>query len=119
MTKIFDLSTPAKRFRFLAVWEAITWAALLVAMFFKWVLGYEEAIAIPGMVHGVFGFIPFVIISFVTAYALKWDIKTLFLALVSSAPPFGTLVFEWWAAKNGKLAELSAPGTHENAPAAV
>ncbi|MEU5843893.1 DUF3817 domain-containing protein [Rhodococcus sp. NPDC047139] len=117
MTRILDVSTPAKRFRLIAIWEAVTWLALLIAMFFKWVLGYEEAIAIPGMVHGVAGFIPFVLISFVTAFALKWDLKTTFLALVSSVPPFGTIVFERWAVRTGRLAELSAPGTREEVAA--
>ena len=32
MLSFFDLTTPAKRFRFVAVAEAITWAVLLVAM---------------------------------------------------------------------------------------
>jgi integral membrane protein len=119
MTNIFDLSTPAKRFRLVAIWEAVTWLALLIAMFFKWVLGYEEAIAIPGMVHGVAGFLLFVAMCFVTAWALKWDLKTLFLALVSSVPPFGTIVFERWAARTGRLGELSAPGSTEKVAAAA
>ncbi|MGC4932450.1 DUF3817 domain-containing protein [Gordonia sp. DT30] len=118
MTQIFDLSTPAKRFRFVAVLEAITWAALLVAMFFKWVLGHTEAVQIPGMVHGIV-FIVFVAISLLTAYALRWNAKITGLALVSSIPPFGTLVFEWWARRNGHLAELSAPITAGTAEAAV
>ncbi|MBS9372926.1 hypothetical protein GON09_001907 [Rhodococcus sp. B50] len=117
MTNIFDLSTPAKRFRLVAIWEAVTWLALLIAMFFKWVLGYEEAIAIPGMVHGVAGFIPFVAIALITALQLKWDLKTTFLALVSSVPPFGTIVFERWAVRTGRLGELSAPATREEATA--
>lgn len=119
MTSILDLSTPAKRFRLVAVWEAVTWLALLIAMFFKWVLGHEEAIAIPGMVHGVAGFIPFVVISLITAFQLKWNLSTTFLALVSSVPPFGTLVFEWWAVRTGRLAELSAAHTREAATVAV
>jgi integral membrane protein len=106
MTRIFDLSTPAKRFRFVAILEAITWAALLVAMFFKWVLGHTEAVAVPGMTHGIV-FVVFVVISLVTALSLKWNLKVTALALASSIPPFGTLVFEWWAARNGHLAELS------------
>lgn len=108
MPKILDVSTPAKRFRLLAQWEAVTWAALLVAMFFKWVLGYEEAVRIPGMVHGIAAFVPFVLIALLTARSLKWDLMTTFWALVSSVPPFGTIVFERWAIRNGKLAELSA-----------
>ncbi|GAA3030800.1 DUF3817 domain-containing protein [Gordonia defluvii] len=106
MTSFFDLSTPAKRFRFVAVAEAITWAALLVAMYFKWVQGIDSAVRIPGMVHGIV-FLAFVVVSFLTAYALKWNLLTLGLALVSSLPPFGTLVFEWWARRAGHLAELS------------
>ncbi|MFE3293749.1 DUF3817 domain-containing protein [Rhodococcus sp. NPDC059234] len=111
MPKFLDVSTPAKRFRLIAVWEAITWAALLVAMFFKWVLGHEEAVKIPGMVHGVAAFIPFVIIALLTARSLKWSLTTTFWALVSSVPPFGSIVFERWAVRTGKLGELSAPGT--------
>src|SRR5574340_377559 len=108
MPNFLDLSSPAKRFRLIAFWEAVTWAALLVAMFFKWVLGHEEAIRIPGMVHGVTGFMLFVIVALATAWSLKWDIKTTFLALVSSVPPFGTVVFERWAVRPGRLGELSS-----------
>ncbi|NLG55128.1 MAG: DUF3817 domain-containing protein [Rhodococcus sp.] len=107
MSKYLDVSTPAKRFRLIAIWEAVTWAVLLVAMFFKWVLGFEEAVRYPGMLHGVAGFVPFVLITLITAGALGWNFKVTFWALVSSVPPFGTIVFERWAVKNGHLAELS------------
>ncbi|MFD4368054.1 DUF3817 domain-containing protein [Rhodococcus sp. NPDC058521] len=107
MPNIFDVSTPAKRFRLVAYWEALTWAALLVAMFFKWVLGFEEAVRIPGMVHGVAGFLVFIVVALITAVQLKWDLKVTALALLSSVPPFGTVVFEIWAARTGRLAELS------------
>lgn len=115
MRQFFDLSTPAKRFRFVAVLEAITWAALLVAMFFKWVLGHTEAVAIPGMTHGIV-FVLFVVISIVTAISLRWSLSVTALALVSSLPPFGSLVFEWWARHNGHLAELSTVGGSDSAP---
>ncbi|WP_323182710.1 DUF3817 domain-containing protein [Aldersonia sp. NBC_00410] len=107
MRNVLNVSTPAKRFRLVAYWEAVTWAALLVAMFFKWVLGHEEAVRIPGMVHGIAGFLVFVVVALVTAVQLRWDWKTTLLALVSSVPPFGTIVFEMWAARTGRLAELS------------
>lgn len=110
MANILDVSTAAKRFRLVALWEAVTWAALLIAMFFKWVLGYEEAIRIPGMVHGIAGFMLYVVVTLVTAWSLKWDVKTLLLALVSSVPPFMTIWFERWAARTGRLGELSVPG---------
>lgn len=114
--QIFDLSTTAKRFRFVAIAEAITWLALLIAMFFKWVLGHEEAVRIPGMVHGIV-FVVFCIVALITARALKWNLVVTGLALVSSIPPFGTLVFEWWAARNGHLAELSTTSAGDDATA--
>ncbi|NDK92407.1 DUF3817 domain-containing protein [Gordonia desulfuricans] len=106
MRQFFDLSTPAKRFRIVAWLEALSWLALLIAMFFKWVLGHEEAVAIPGAVHGGV-FILFILISLVTAVSLRWNVKITALALISSIPPFGSVIFEWWAARNGHLAELS------------
>ncbi len=121
MGNFFDLRTTAKRFRFVAVLEAITWLALLVAMFFKWVLGHTEAVAVPGMVHGIV-FVVFVIVSIISSIALKWQVgvpltlgsremrvPVVLLALVSSIPPFGSIVFERWAVRNGHLAELSVP----------
>ena len=121
MLSFFDLTTPAKRFRFVAVAEAITWADLLDAMVDKRVNDDDEAIAKPGMIHGIV-FVIFVVVALITAMQLKWNavkwelpvgsrrigipIVTL-LALVSSLPPFGTIVFEWWARRNGHLAELS------------
>jgi len=112
MATLFDLSTPAKRFRLVAIWEAITWLALLVAMVFKWGFGHEEAVKIPGMIHGITGFVLFVVVALITARALRWNVKVTLLALISSVPPFGTIVFERWAVRYGLLAELSL-----NAPA--
>lgn len=122
MLSFFDLTTPAKRFRFIAVAEAITWAWLIVGMILKRVNDDPEAIALPGAVHGAV-FIVFVLVSLVSHFQLKWNAVTwdlrlgglriavpvvTLLALVSSIPPFGSLVFEWWAKRNGHLAELSA-----------
>ncbi|MFT4125925.1 MAG: DUF3817 domain-containing protein [Gordonia sp. (in: high G+C Gram-positive bacteria)] len=115
MSAFFDLSTPATRFRFIAVAEAITWAALLIAMFVKWVLGYPEAVRIPGMVHGIV-FLVFVAVAALTWFHLRWTPRIAALALVSSIPPFGTVVFEYWAARHGHLAELSAPTTPAGSP---
>lgn len=111
MATLFDLSTPAKRFRLVAIWEAITWLALLVAMVFKWGFGHEEAVKIPGMIHGITGFVLFVVVALITARALRWNVKVTLLALISSVPPFGTIVFERWAVRYGLLAELSLNAT--------
>lgn len=106
MNDFFDFSTPAKRFRFIAVIEAITWALLLIGMGVKYGADVESATMVVGMLHGI-AFIAYVILAILAARALNWDWKVLGLALIASLPPFFSLVFEWWAKKEGHLGELS------------
>ena len=110
MSDFFDLGTTAKRFRFVAWLEAFTWAGLLIGMAFKYLPaeGNEIGVKIFGPIHGAV-FVLFVLVALVTARALRWNLWTTALALLSSIPPFGTVVFEVWAARTGRLAELSAP----------
>nr|WP_174552943.1 DUF3817 domain-containing protein [Nocardia amamiensis] len=107
MGNVFDLSTVAKRFRFIAVLEAISWVLLIIGMVFKRI---PEPVMWPvkvfGMTHGIV-FIMFVILAIVTARELRWNAKTTVLALLSSIPPFCTVLFEVWAVRSGQLGELS------------
>ncbi|MCF8588410.1 DUF3817 domain-containing protein [Gordonia liuliyuniae] len=116
MKDFFTLTTPAKCFRFFAVVEAITWAALLIGMAFKYGGGIDSAVRYPGMAHGA-AFVIYLIVTVWAAIALKWNIKTLILAGLASIPPFFTVWFEVWARRNGHLGELShdasAPGGDE------
>ncbi|MGV9412838.1 DUF3817 domain-containing protein [Nocardia sp. NPDC003693] len=104
---IFDLSTIAKRFRFVAVLEAVSWALLIVGMICK---RLDEPIMWPvkvfGMFHGAV-FVAFLIVALLAARELKWPWWVALLALASSIPPFFTVLFELWAAKSGLLGELS------------
>ncbi|AEF41682.1 DUF3817 domain-containing protein [Hoyosella subflava] len=107
MREFFNLSTSAKRFRFIAVTEALTWVGLLVGMFFKHVSQTTEiGVKIFGPIHGL-AFALFVVIALATARELRWSWQVTGLALLSSIPPVGTVVFEWWAVRKGHLAELS------------
>ncbi|MFD0364226.1 DUF3817 domain-containing protein [Nocardia sp. GCM10030253] len=120
MGNFFDLSTVAKRFRFIAVLEAISWAFLIVGMVFK---RLPEPVLWPvkvfGMTHGII-FVLFVIIAIVAARELGWTVKTTVLALLSSIPPFCTVLFEVWAVRTDKLGELSnAASVDAGAPASV
>ncbi|MCJ0893151.1 DUF3817 domain-containing protein [Rhodococcus sp. ARC_M5] len=108
MTNFFDLSSTAKRFRFVAVLEAFTWLGLLIGMAFKYIPadGNEIGVKIFGPIHGGV-FVVYLAVAVLTAVKLKWDVKATLLALVAAFPPFGTVVFEIWAARTGRLAELS------------
>lgn len=111
MASTTDLSTPATRFRLVAVLEAVSWAGLLIAMFFKWVVGADPTdlqlgVQIMGPIHGTV-FVAYVLVTLLVARPLSWSLRTTILALVASVPPFGSIVFERWAARRGELGELS------------
>ncbi|QKT14060.1 DUF3817 domain-containing protein [Rhodococcus sp. W8901] len=120
MANFFDLSSWPKRFRCVAVLEAFSWAGLLIGMAFKHIPeingGPELGVKVFGPIHGAI-FVIYVIVALFTARAVKWDFKTLALAMVSSIPPFMTIWFEMWAARNGRLGELSTTGSAKSEPA--
>jgi integral membrane protein len=82
-------------FRVVAVAEAISWAALLTAMFFKWVLGHDEAVAIPGMIHGWL-FVGYIGVSLVLWREEGWSLRSGLLVLACGVIPFGTI----WAERH-------------------
>ncbi|EFQ84428.1 membrane protein [Aeromicrobium marinum DSM 15272] len=102
-------------FRIVAVAEAVSWAGLLVAMFFKWIVqadpeaGIEGGVPIMGPIHGAV-FVAFVAMCFIAWRTFGWSLKTLAVALVSAVPPFTTVVFEVQAGRRGLLGE-TAPAT--------
>ena len=101
------LSSPVGRFRLFALAEAVSWAGLLIGMFVKYVVGPEIGVKIFGPVHGVI-FVGYVLVTLMLAH--RWDRRTTFWALLASIPPFGTVLFERWAQKTGRLTESAQPG---------
>ncbi len=95
-------------FRVVAVAEALSWAGLLVAMFFKWVVaedphtGAEGGVPIMGPIHGGV-FVLFVLTSLVAWRVFSWRLGTIALALASAIPPFATVWFERRADRQGLL----------------
>lgn len=95
-------------FRAVALAEAVSWAALLVAMFFKWIVqadphtGIEGGVPIVGPIHGAV-FIAFVLMCFVARRTFRWSTRTTLLALAAGIPPFLTVVFERAASRRGLL----------------
>ncbi|MBP2330522.1 integral membrane protein [Kibdelosporangium banguiense] len=97
------LSTPIGRFRLLALAEAVSWAGLLIGMFFKYVVVRNEiGVQIFGPIHGAI-FVGYVVVTLALRNRQRWDNRITFFALLASIPPFGTVVFERWASRQGKL----------------
>lgn len=107
------LSTPVGRFRAVAIAEAISWAGLLVGMFFKYVVVETGVgVSIFGPIHGVI-FLIYVVVALVTWPIMRWSTGVGVLALLAAIPPFGTWVFERWALRTGRLSD---PRPAEAAP---
>lgn len=97
------LSTPAGRFRLVAIAEAVSWAGLLLGMLFKYSpTDTEIGVQIFGPVHGVI-FVAYVVVAFATWAALRWPTGVGVLAVLAGIPPFGTVIFERWATARGHL----------------
>jgi integral membrane protein len=99
----------ARWFRVIATFEAISWTALLVAMFLKWVVHapHEGGVPVVGMIHGV-GFVVYLISTLWAAVRLRWSAKVTIVGLAASIPPLCTLVFERWLVRHGRLTTGSA-----------
>ena len=100
--------TPAARFRAVAIAEAVSWAGLLIGMFLKYVvIEHEIGVQLFGPVHGVV-FLAYVLVTLATWGALRWSTGTGLLAVLASVPPFGSWIFERWAARRGRLGPVPA-----------
>ncbi|MCU1633543.1 MAG: putative integral rane protein [Micrococcaceae bacterium] len=94
---------PRTLFRTVAVAEAVTWAFLLLGMFFKYVTRTTEALVPPaGAVHG-FVFLCFVVATLFIWINQRWSIATGLLGLASAIVPFATVPFERWIERRGRL----------------
>lgn len=92
-----------------AIAEACSWAALLIGMFFKYVVVHNEiGVRIAGPVHGAF-FMAYLAVTVLQARVAGWRWWVTLVALACSIPPFATVVFERWARSRGLLTATAEP----------
>lgn len=104
MTRSFDLRTVSGWFRLIALAEAVSWAGLLVGMYFKY-LGSprtEIGVKVFGPIHGGV-FVAFVVAAVLVGIAHKWGAGTWILALLASIVPLGSVIFVIWADRTVRL----------------
>lgn len=109
MTRSFDLRTVSGWFRLIALAEAVSWAGLLVGMYFKY-LGSprtEIGVKVFGPIHGGV-FVAFVVAAVLVGIAHKWGAGTWILALLASIVPFGSVIFVIWADRTVRLAPVDS-----------
>lgn len=99
-------------FKIAAIAEALSWAGLLIGMFFKYVVVHNEiGVKIFGPVHGVI-FIAY-LLTLAFAYSEQsWTKRTAIYGVIASVPPFMTLWFERYVSRGErKSSEELAPAT--------
>jgi integral membrane protein len=81
--------------RYIALAEATSFLALLVASVVKRTGGGELGVQILGPIHGLL-FIAYVVIALNLRPQAGWSAKATFWILVGAVIPFGGYVVDWW-----------------------
>ncbi|GII93284.1 DUF3817 domain-containing protein [Sinosporangium siamense] len=107
------MPTALRVFRYLAIAEACSWAGLLIGMFFKYIVVFNDiGVKIFGPVHGAL-FVAYVIGVFAAARVAKWRTGTIVLGLVAAIPPFTSI---WFERRAFKRYHATAPATAAASP---
>lgn len=100
-----------KLFSLIALLEGLTWAGLLIGMFFKYVTKTTElGVSLFGPLHG-FVFISYVVVTVMAAVRLRWPLWATVLAILAAVPPLVTIPLEIWFKRRGLLAAPAARET--------
>ena len=86
--------TSLRLLRIVAVVEATSFLALLVASYLKHTGEGETGVQILGPIHGLL-FLTYVVLALVVRDAAGWSARTTVLVLIGSVLPFGGYVVDW------------------------
>ena len=92
-----------RNFRYVALVEATTFLALLVASFIKHTGGSELGVKILGPIHGLL-FLTYVLMVWQLHKETGWTGKQTFWILVGAVLPFGGYVVDWWQLRRERAA---------------
>jgi integral membrane protein len=90
-----------KPMRYIALAEATSFIALLIASFIKRTGGDEIGVQILGPIHGAL-FIVYVIVALNLRSQLGWSTQATFWVLVGAVVPFGGYVVDWWLVREAR-----------------
>jgi integral membrane protein len=94
-------SRALRRMRYIALAEATSFIALLIASYVKRTGGDEIGVQILGPIHGGL-FILYVIFALSLRSEMGWSGKTTFWILVGAVLPFGGYVVDWWLVREAR-----------------
>jgi integral membrane protein len=92
-----------KTFRYVALLEATSFLALLVATVIKHNDGGETGVQVLGPVHG-FLFLAYLFLVFILRGQEGWGVKVTCWILAGAVLPFGGYVVDWWLLRERRTA---------------
>jgi integral membrane protein len=98
--RVFTDTEAWNLFRLAAFGEAFGWTLLISSLVFKHYVtpGNNIPIDIAGQIHGTL-FLIYIAAVVVLHLSLRWSPRRTLIAGLVSVPPYGTLIFEQWAAR--------------------
>ena len=86
-------------FKIAALSEAFGWTLLIGGLLIRHygLPGHKVAVLIAGQIHGMI-FLAYFGILIVVYSSLRWSRQKFLVAVLAGVPPYGSLVFEQWAA---------------------
>ena len=92
-----------RNFRYVALAEATSFLALLVASYVKNTGGSELGVKILGPIHGLL-FVVYVLMVWQLHREVGWTGRQTFWILVGAVLPFGGYVVDWWLLRRERAA---------------
>lgn len=92
------------KFRAVALFEAVSYLALLVATFVKRVIEGPDLVPVLGPIHGIL-FLAYVLLTLLVREEQGWTVGQTLLVLIASTIPFGAFVV------NARMVQDPAPST--------
>ena len=93
-----------KPMRYIALAEATSFLALLVASAIKRTGGGETGVEILGPLHGAL-FVAYVVVALNLRAQLGWSGRATFWVLAGAVLPFGGYVVDWWLLREARRTE--------------
>jgi integral membrane protein len=99
-----------KTFRIVALMEATSFLALLIASVLKRTADAEAGVTVLGPIHGVL-FIAYVLLALNLRPDQGWSTKTTLLVLLGAVLPFGGYVVDRWLTSSSRSPEVQSAGS--------
>jgi integral membrane protein len=95
-------------FKLAAISEAVGWTLLIGGILCERlpVPWHEMPVQLAGRIHGIF-FMIYIAAALVLSPSLKWSWFRTIIAGLASVPPYGSLLFELWAARNRRRTDFT------------